>query len=226
MLGLDDHIAAMGGGETLLVVLAVAGLLGLRHATDPDHLTAVSTLIAGEGRTAGVRQARRLGLAWGGGHALTLCVLGMPIVLFDAYLPAKVATLAECAIGLLIVALALRVLMRWRRGYSTSEGIGDPAQRRSPYQAFCIGLLHGVGGSAGVGVLLLAAIPDHLRAILMLVVFSACTAVAMAAASASCGWVLVSHARSGAFAPVLGSVSLAFGVWYFLAALDAVPYAL
>lgn len=225
MLGLDDHIAAMGGGETLLVVLAVAGLLGLRHATDPDHLTAVSTLIAGEGPTAGVRQARRLGLAWGGGHALTLCVLGMPIVLFDAYLPAEVATLAECAIGLLIVALALRVLVRWRRGCSTSQGEGDAA-RRSPYQAFSIGLLHGVGGSAGVGVLLLAAIPDHLRAMLMLVVFSACTAVAMAAASASCGWVLVSHARSGAFAPVLGSVSLAFGVWYFLAALDAVPYAL
>jgi high-affinity nickel permease len=48
MFGLDDGIAALGTGETLLVVLGVALLLGLRHATDPDHLTAVSALLAGE----------------------------------------------------------------------------------------------------------------------------------------------------------------------------------
>ena len=75
---------AQGGG--LLVVLFVALLLGLRHASDPDHLAAVSTLIASDPED-GTRRAGRLGLAWGAGHALTLALFGLPIVLLHAYLP-------------------------------------------------------------------------------------------------------------------------------------------
>ena len=65
------------------LVLAVAVGLGLRHASDPDHLAAVSTLIASEPED-GTRRAGRLGLAWGLGHATTLALFGLPIVLFNA----------------------------------------------------------------------------------------------------------------------------------------------
>ena len=72
MFGIDERITELlGGGATFGVVLAVALLLGLRHATDPDHLAAVSTLIATEPDD-GRRRAVRLGLAWGVGHATTL----------------------------------------------------------------------------------------------------------------------------------------------------------
>ncbi|HKG17758.1 MAG TPA: hypothetical protein VKA96_08730, partial [Solirubrobacteraceae bacterium] len=71
MAGLDERIATLGAGHGLLVVVAVAILLGLRHATDPDHLTAVSTLIASD-HERGSRRAGRLGLSWGLGHATTL----------------------------------------------------------------------------------------------------------------------------------------------------------
>ncbi len=64
MFGLDDWIAEMAHGEALVAVLAVALLLGLRHASDPDHLAAVSTLIASEPED-GTRRAGRLGLSWG-----------------------------------------------------------------------------------------------------------------------------------------------------------------
>ena len=46
MFGLDDNIAALSHGGSILIVLLVAALLGLRHATDPDHLAAVTTLVA------------------------------------------------------------------------------------------------------------------------------------------------------------------------------------
>src|SRR5205814_4825818 len=55
-------------------------------------------------------------LAWGGGHATSLFLFGLPIVLFAGYLPAAVQSAAEAAVGLMIVALALRVLVRWRSG--------------------------------------------------------------------------------------------------------------
>ena len=112
MFGIDDQIAGLGAGQVFLVVAAIAVLLGLRHATDPDHLTAVSTLVAGEG--ADSRGAGRLGLAWGLGHATTLFVFGLPIVLYRAYLPEAVQAGAEVVIGIVIVALAVRLLVRSR----------------------------------------------------------------------------------------------------------------
>jgi high-affinity nickel permease len=115
VFGLDERIAALGSGEAFLLVVAVAVLLGLRHATDPDHLTAVGTLVAGDGRRS-ARRAGRLGMAWGLGHATTLFAFGVPIVLFRGYLPRTVQQVAELAVGVLIMGLALRLLMRWRRG--------------------------------------------------------------------------------------------------------------
>jgi hypothetical protein len=232
MFGLDERVATLGVGQTLLLVLAVALLLGLRHATDPDHLTAVTTLVAGDGG-GGRRRAARLGVAWGAGHATTLFAFGLPIVLFGAYLPAPAQAAAETAVGVLIVGLAARLLVRWHRGGLHAhphphDRAGAPGGR-SPLAAFGIGLVHGAGGSAGVGVLLLAAIPDHVEGALALGVFALFTAVSMALASTTLGWML---ARGrvvrgyGRIAPALGVTSLVFGVWYALGALEAVPYVL
>jgi hypothetical protein len=222
MFGLDDQIANLGSGEAFLLVAVVAILLGLRHATDPDHLTAVSTLVAGD-RT-GTRGAGRLGLAWGLGHATTLFAFGLPIVLYRSYLPAAVQTAAETLIGVVIVALAIRLLLRWRE---SRRGTSHVHAARSPMQAYGIGLVHGIGGSAGVGVLLLASIPDHVEAVGALGLFASFTAVSMSLASTSFGWVLSRGTVQRSYlsvAPALGALSLAFGVWYALGAVQAVPY--
>jgi ABC-type nickel/cobalt efflux system permease component RcnA len=255
VFGLDERIAAIESGEALLVVLAVAVLLGLRHATDPDHLTAVSTLVASEGDQT-PRRAGVLGLSWGAGHATTLFLFGLPIVLFQSHLPDALRRAAEVAVGAVIMALAARLLLRWRRGYFHSHGhehggekhahahmhdhaaaTGHPSPHahahgaaklgRSPLQAFTIGLVHGVGGSAGVGVLLLAAIPDHLEGAVALAVLAVFTGLSMAVCSTSFGYALSRgrvRRRVVAVTPALGVFSLAFGAWYALGALDAVPY--
>ena len=222
MFGLDDQIATLGAGETFLIIAVVAILLGLRHATDPDHLTAVSTLVAGD--RADARGAGRLGFAWGLGHATTLFVFGVPIVLYRSYVPEAVQTMAEALIGAVIVALAVRLLLRWRE---TRRGTSHLHAARSPLQAYGIGLVHGIGGSAGVGVLLLASIPDHVEAVVALGLFASFTAVSMSLASTSFGWVMSRGAVQRSFAsvaPALGALSLAFGVWYALGAVQAVPY--
>jgi cytochrome c biogenesis protein CcdA len=227
MFGLDDSIASLGTGETFVIIAAIAVLLGLRHATDPDHLTAVTTLIAGGGHHH--RKARSLGFIWGLGHATTLFVFGLPIVLAKSYLPEAVQQAAEAAVGLLIVGLAVRLLLRWRDGAFRARPGHAHAHARTPLQAYGIGLVHGMGGSAGVGVLLLAAIPDHVEGVVALAVFAAFTSVSMALASTSFGWVLsrgTVRRAYGALAPGLAVASLAFGVWYALGAVEAVPYVL
>lgn len=255
MFGLDDWIAELAHGEALLAALAVALLLGLRHASDPDHLAAVSTLIATDPAD-GTRRATRLGLAWGLGHALTLALFGLPIVLFHAYLPDPLQRTAEGLVGLLIMFLAIRLLLRWHRGrfHAHAHRHGDTEHRhlhphghdhrprahdhshqsetrlgRSPGGAFGIGLVHGAGGSAGVGVLLLATIPGQAEAVAALFLLAVGTAVSMALLSSAFGYAITRgpmRRRMLALAPSMGAVALAFGCWYTLGAVGAVPYVL
>jgi hypothetical protein len=237
MFGLDDWLASYSDGAGLAVVALVAVFLGLRHATDPDHLAAVSMLVAST-RERAARRAGLLGFAWGGGHALTLFAFGLPIVLFDAYLPDRVQQGAEITIGMVIVTLSLLLLVRWRRGafhahvhehgdgphlHVHSHERGERLRTRSARSAFGIGLVHGVGGSAGVGVLLVATISSTLSSVVALALLAAFTAVSMALLSTGFGAGLV-RLPMARLAPVLGVTSLAFGVWYALGALSVAPY--
>jgi hypothetical protein len=142
-----------------------------------------------------------------------------------------------------IIGLAVLLLVRWHRGLY-SEDVhdhgGEPhvhvhsrrrahthARTRTVRGAYAIGLVHGMGGTAGVGVLLLAAIPDHTLAVAALALFAVCTAVSMSLLSTGFGLTLGAQRvrRSfGRIAPALGVTSLAFGAWYALGAQGVVPY--
>jgi hypothetical protein len=221
MFGLDDRLASFSDGTTAALVVVVAILLGLRHASDPDHLTAVTTLIA-SGRERAGRRAAQLGLTWGLGHATSLFSFGIPVVVAGAYLPSGVQSGAETAVGAIVVVLAVSLLVRRRRG-----SLHAHARTRTAAQAYAIGLVHGMGGTAGVGVLLLAGIRDQALAVVALALFAICTAVSMAIVSTGFGLVLDTVRVRRSFdrlAPVLGVASLAFGAWYALGAQGVVPY--
>jgi hypothetical protein len=229
MFGLDDWIAGLSDGASFAVVVLVATLLGLRHATDPDHIAAVTTLVA-SGKERAARSAARLGAWWGLGHAVTLVVFGLPILLAGRYLPERVQQSAETLVAALIVFLAVRLLVRWRHGsFGSLEDASDGHRHgvRTRLGAFGIGLVHGMGGSAGVGVLLLAAIPDETVAIAALLVLALFTAVSMTIVTTGFGATLATPvvARSvTSVAPALGVASLAFGIWYAAAAWSLAPY--
>jgi cytochrome c biogenesis protein CcdA len=251
VFGLDDWLAQLGGGSVALAI-AVAVLLGLRHATDPDHLTAVATLIAGDERR-GAARARLLGIAWGAGHAVTLFACGLPVVLAGDGLPAAVHTGAELAIALVIAVLAARLLVRWSHGafhahphthgavrhthphahehahpHGEAHAHAHPAELgRSPRAAFGIGLVHGVGGSAGAGILLVGAVSGGAAGAALLALYAAGTAVSMALASALFGTALAHGRLAGrleGLVPAFGSCALLFAAWYGLAAMQTVPY--
>jgi ABC-type nickel/cobalt efflux system permease component RcnA len=240
MFGFDERIAAFSDGASIWIILAVAVLLGLRHATDPDHITAVSTLVA-SGRDRAARRAGELGLAWGLGHAVTLFAFGLPILLLNSYLPERVQQAAETAVGFVIAYLALRLLARWRRGafhvHEHEHGAGAHThlherhdhghEVRTRLGAFGIGLVHGMGGSAGVGILLVASLESTALAVASLSLLAVSTAVSMTMLSSGLGLTLVARPVQSAFngvAPALGMGSLAFGVWYATAAWSLAPY--
>ncbi|HEX8259224.1 MAG TPA: hypothetical protein VF558_02900 [Rubrobacteraceae bacterium] len=237
------------GHAGLGVILLISLFLGLRHASDPDHLAAVTTLIASEEKRERARKAGLMGFFWGLGHGTTLVILGLPLVLFNHSLPEPVQQAAEVAIGAIIVFLAARLLLRWRRGFyhvHTHAHDEGPDHRhvhsheeddlhehdhavphRTPLSAYGIGLVHGIGGSGGLTLLLLSTISNQAEAAGALLIFAAGTAVSMALLSTAFGLTIAAGPMGRnfeRFAPVLGILSMAFGVWYALGALNVLTY--
>jgi high-affinity nickel permease len=233
---LDAWLTGLFEGAPLLVALGIALVLGLRHASDPDHLVAVTSLVAVE--DGDTRKAARLGLWWGLGHAGTLLVIGLPLIFLRSELPAWLESGAEKAVGVVILALALRVMLKWLRGdyrasahehddggHSRRRHLRRGAARghrhvavRTPGQALTIGTLHGLAGTGAVVLLLIAALPTHLEAALALAVFAPVSMASMALCTAAFAWVLtrpvIEPVYRTVLIPVLGSFGLMFGLWY------------
>lgn len=239
MFGIDEWIVE-APGNGLVFVLFVAVLLGLRHATDPDHLSAMLTLRI-------LREQpfpMRLGAAWGAGHAATMLIVGAPLILLVAELPSSVQRGLEFAVGLMICALAMRAIWASMRftshnhkhahheiGAHTHIHVHGPNDHdhkiRTPLGAFAIGLLHGAGGSAGVVALILGRMSNSWTAIAALCVIALFSGISMTLLS----WGM--YRGLDHVAPVIGAknitmigglLTLAFGIWYCAASLEAVWY--
>jgi ABC-type nickel/cobalt efflux system permease component RcnA len=235
----DRLLTSLFDGAPLLVALGIALLLGLRHASDPDHLVAVTSLVAAEDGDA--RGAARLGAWWGVGHAAALVGLGVPLIAFKTTLPPWLESGAEKAIGLVILALAARVIFKWARGdYRATahvhghdeadrhgrrrhlrRGEGSPHRHvhvRTRAQAASIGLMHGLAGTGAVMVLLIAALPTRLEAALALAVFAPMSILSMAICTMALAWTLtrpiIEPLYRGVLIPALGMFGMVFGLWY------------
>lgn len=92
---------------TLLTILAVGFVLGMRHATDADHVIAVSTIVTREQKAG---RAAVIGAAWGVGHTVTIFAVGSILILFRITLPPRVGLAMELAVGIMLIVLGLRNL--------------------------------------------------------------------------------------------------------------------
>lgn len=236
----DGQLAELLDGAPLMVALGLAFALGLRHASDPDHLVAITSLIAAD-REAGTRKAAQLGAWWGVGHATTLLLLGIPLIALHSSLPSWLESGAEVGIGLIIFILAARVMWKWARGefragyhehhspHADADGAHHHLRKdtgpvhhhqkvRGPKQALGIGFLHGLAGTGAVVVLLLSALPSALEAGLALAVFAPMSIFSMAAFTTAFAWILtrpfIEPFYRTLLIPALGGFGIVFGLWY------------
>src|SRR5258708_1260442 len=98
---------------TLLSIIALGFFLGMRHATDPDHVIDVTTIVS---RQRNIRQAALIGVLWGLGHTITILIVGSAIILFGLVIPPRVGLTMELSVGLMLILLGilnLSGIMRW-----------------------------------------------------------------------------------------------------------------
>jgi ABC-type nickel/cobalt efflux system permease component RcnA len=88
----------------LLAAIGLGFVLGMRHATDPDHVIAVSTIVS---RQRSIRQAGVIGILWGIGHTITIFCVGAAIILFNVVIPPRIGLTMELAVGLMLILLGI-----------------------------------------------------------------------------------------------------------------------
>jgi ABC-type nickel/cobalt efflux system permease component RcnA len=206
-------------------IVALSGiglLLGFRHAFEPDHLAAVSTLATRQGSLLG---ACRLGLAWALGHTASVGAVVLVIMVGGLHLPARFSPAADLLVAVLLVGLGLSVLLRYARGRwhmhaHTHDGGGSPhlhlhSHAQDPSHAHAhprldarrslgFGLLHGLAGSAAILLLLVAAAPTRAAQLAYFAAFGAGTMIGMLLVSLSlAGIVRVASRRRAGWATAL-----------------------
>ncbi len=187
---------------SIVAVLTIGGLLGLRHAFEPDHLAAVSTLAT---RPGGSRlwSAARLGLIWGLGHTVTVGAVAMLVLVLGVQLPPRLWPTAELLVAALLILLGMMVIWRYARGrwhlhahthsaaaphlhlhsHAADPSHGHAHASVDARRSLGFGIAHGLAGSGAIAALLVAAVPDTMSRLVYFAAFSAGTIVGMLSVS-------------------------------------------
>ena len=206
----------------LMTSSGLGSLLGMRHALEPDHLAAVTTLVTGE--RSGYKAAF-LGVCWGLGHTFALIAAGTVLVILRAEMPVRAADTFEFCVALMLIGLGLRAIYLAARqgaagpahvhhhGHTVHVHEGAPAHvhigtwtlARRP---LLVGAVHGLAGSGALTALVLATLPTTAARLTYMVVFGLGSTLGMAALSGLLGWPL---ARAGQHRGLARALSLAVG---------------
>jgi ABC-type nickel/cobalt efflux system permease component RcnA len=198
---------------SFLPILALGGLLGFRHAFEPDHLAAVSTLAT---RRGSLWSAARLGLVWGVGHTATVGAICLLVVALGVRLPPALWPAAELVVALLLVLLGGAVVWRYARGrwhmhlhahdrnphfhlHSHAQDPGHAHVHASPdaKRSLGFGIAHGLAGSGAIAVLLVAAAPTAGLRLAYFAAFGAGTILGMLLVSLTLGALVRVASRRG-----------------------------
>ena len=192
--------------STALGLLAVGFVLGLRHALDVDHLAAVSTLVS---QRRSLWSSSLVGAIWGLGHTASLLAVGVLVIGLHTAIPPAVAHALELGVAVMLIGLGANLLRTVLRGdtihhhahthdghhhvhphvhpVGTGADVGHHHVRGAGRRPFLVGLMHGLAGSAGLMLVVLATIPSPALAVAYLVVFGVGSIGGMMAMSALLG---------------------------------------
>jgi ABC-type nickel/cobalt efflux system permease component RcnA len=228
---------------TLLTMLGLGLVLGLRHALDPDHVAAVSTIVS---ESKSLRRSSLVGTFWGLGHSVSLLLAGVFVIALKFQISPRLTLWMEFTVALMLILLGARSLLKSVHGFKVhvhqhahdgTEHVhvhvhrpGEKAHQhrhrhliRLGARPFVIGLVHGMAGSGALTILVLATIPSALAGLVYMAVFGLGSIGGMFLMSALISVPFVLTGRrfsvfSQALQVMVGFFSLSFGlflVWQY-----------
>lgn len=210
---------------TLFAILALGFFLGMRHATDSDHVIAVTTIVS---RAKSARAALWVGALWGLGHSATILTVGGAIVLFGWVIPPRLGLSMEMSVAVMLIVLGAMnlsgTLSRISQIARRHQHVGEEEEAvphvhvRGPLRPLVIGVVHGLAGSAAVTLLVLTTIKSAGMALFYLAIFGAGTVAGMMLLTLAMALPISALSRrfqnaEQLMARVTGLVSIAFGLF-------------
>lgn len=147
-------------------ILLIGFVLGMRHATDADHVVAVTTIVSDQ---PSLWRASAIGALWGIGHSVTILLVGGAIVAFRFVIPPRLGLAMEFAVAVMLIVLG-----------AVNLAGKQVAAANSSARPILVGFVHGLAGSAFIALLVVAAVPGVLRGLLYLALFGLGTVAGMA----------------------------------------------
>jgi high-affinity nickel-transport protein len=200
----------MPGDGSWAAPLLAGLLLGLQHASDGDHVAAVSALVTRQGSLA---RSALLGTLWGAGHTVALVAAGVATIVFRLTISPAVERMLETLVALVLIVLGGQVILRAVAGVDAHTHV--PAAGIGP-RSFVVGLVHGLAGSAALMLLVLSTIPSPLGGLLYVLVFGLGAMLGMLVLSGLVALPFVLTARSAVLHTTIrlaaGAVSLGLGL--------------
>ncbi|ASS74857.1 urease accessory protein UreH [Tumebacillus algifaecis] len=218
----------------MLSVLAFGFLLGMKHAIEPDHVIAVSTIAS---QSKKLWRASLAGVFWGIGHTATLFVVGLLLMLVKNEIPETLAMSLEFCVGIMLVYLGLNALFKFgkKKVHAHTHVHGDEEHnhfhahqhmathdhqhpRISYLKSVVIGFIHGLAGSAAMMLLTLETVDSIWQAMSFILVFGLGTVLSMLLFTSVISIPFIASQSKPRFHTLLirvtGGVSTVFGVYY------------
>jgi len=207
-----------------VVLIGLLGVAqGVRHALEPDHVTAVATVMV---RTPSTKRGMAYAASWGLGHGAVLVVVGGVLVGLGARLPDSVSNMLELVVGAMLVFLGIRAVRDARKNEAGALTPAPPSAAsfatglRQIRQPFMIGLVHGLAGSSALAAVVALSAATREHAIAGLILYAIGTTVGMLVLATLAGPLLARFAKKPGLANgivrVAGVVSIAVGVVWSL----------
>jgi ABC-type nickel/cobalt efflux system permease component RcnA len=212
-----------------LPILTFGFLLGIKHAFEPDHVVAVTTLLA---KNQSFYRAASIGALWGIGHTTTLFVIGMAVLIFRISIPEAIAARLEGAVGIMLILLGFRSLF-WKEhpvhehehshdGAVHTHAHIDHSHRHQHKLIFTIGAVHGLTGSGALMILVLSLIQNTVQGLVYILLFGIGSIAGMAVMSVLFGIPFAKSMEKFNRAEIIirritGIISLLFGLSIIIA---------
>jgi high-affinity nickel permease len=197
-----------------LSILALGCVLGIKHAIEPDHVIAVSTIAS---QSKKLYRSTLAGVFWGIGHTATLFIIGIILILMKGEIPEKTAMSLEFLVGIMLVYLGVNTTLSLN--HQTDPNSHDkPNHGMSYFKSMLIGFVHGLAGSGAMVLLTISTVKSAWEASLFMLIFGVGTVIGMLIFTTIIGLPFVMTAKkinlNTTLTKLTGSISVLFGLYY------------
>jgi sulfite exporter TauE/SafE len=200
---------------SFLSILTFGFILGIKHAIEPDHVIAVSTIAS---QSKKLTRSSLAGIFWGIGHTATLFIVGIVLLIMKGEIPEKWVMTLEFFVGIMLVYLGISTITSLKKRHHNKHVQNIPYNHLSYTKSMVVGFIHGLAGSGAMVLLVMSTVNSVLESAIYILIFGFGTIFGMLFFTTILGIPFIFSAKklriNHALTQMTGAISTVFGIYY------------